>query len=290
VYPKVFVVGCPRSGTTWVDGILNRHPLVVGGRESHLYPTVRASIGREGPRSVAAWARLLYGLERGARLHRGAGPHHYVDRPTLARLAAGVLAEGSHDAEVSDRLIAAVFAAYFQAHGGTPDHVLVEKTPIHIFYAERILSTFPDARLVEVVRDGRDVCVSMQMRGTRVSGWPTGREGQINLWARSVRAGLALRCDPAVRDRVTVVRYEDLKRDPVAESERLFAAAGLDVTPDLVADAVAATDIRGLPTGPGEFRYKGEVGTWTEHFSPEDVSLFRTMVGDLFADAGYAYD
>jgi len=26
-YPKVFVVGCPRSGTTWIDDIFRRHPL-----------------------------------------------------------------------------------------------------------------------------------------------------------------------------------------------------------------------------------------------------------------------
>jgi hypothetical protein len=289
-YPKVFVVGCPRSGTTWVDGILNRHPLVVGGRESHLYPTVRASIGREGPRSITAWARLLYGIERGARLGRIAGAHHYVDRATLVRLATAVLAEGGSDAEVSDHLIRAVLDAYFLAHGGTSEHVLVEKTPTHIFYAERILSTFPAARVVEVVRDGRDVCVSMEMRGARVPGWPTARRGQIDLWVRSVRAGLALRSNPKLRERVTLVRYEDLERDPIGTSERLFAAAGLDVTPQLVADAVAANDIRGLPTGPGEFRYKGESGTWAEHFSTEDVRLFRTMVGDLFADAGYAYD
>ncbi|MGH8984792.1 MAG: sulfotransferase family protein [Acidimicrobiia bacterium] len=289
-YPKVFVVGCPRSGTTWVADILQRHPRVVGGRESHLYPTVRASIGTRGRSSVTAWARLLYGVERGSRLERNAGPHHYVDRRTLARLARDVLVKAENDGAVAERLIRAVFDTYFLQSGGTPDRVFVEKTPTHIFYAEQILSMYPEARVVEVVRDGRDVCVSMEMRAMRIPGWPTARDGQIDLWARSVRHGLALRSDPDLRDRVTVVRYEDLKADTPAETERLYSAAGLDASPALVADVVAATDISRYRTGPGEIHHKGEVGTWIEHFSAEDDRLFRSMVGDLFAQSGYTYD
>jgi len=232
----------------------------------------------------------LYGIERGGRLGRMAGVHSYVDRRTLARLAGSVLAEAGSDDEAADLIIRAVLDSYFLRAGGASDHVLVEKTPFHIFHAERILSTFPEARLVEVVRDGRDVCVSMQMRGMRIPAWPTAREGQIDLWARSVRRGLALRRNPDFRDRVTVVRYEDLKADTTAESERLFAAAGLEASPELVAAAVAATDIGHYRTGPGEFRHKGEVGTWVEHFSADDDRLFRAMVGDLFTEIGYAYD
>jgi len=288
-YSKVFVVGCPRSGTTWVADILGRHPRVVRGRESHLFPTVRRSVGTRGRLSAMAWARLFYGIERGRQLGRMAGLHHYVDRHTLARLGRSVLAEGGNDDEVAARLVRAVLDSYFSGRGGTRDRVLVEKTPLHIFYAEQILSTFPEAHVIEVVRDGRDVCVSMQMRGTRIPAWPTARDGQIDLWVRSVRQGLALRRNADLRDRVTVVRYEDLKADAAGESERLYAAAGLDASSDLVADVVAATDINRYRTGPGEFRHRGEVGTWVDHFSAEDDRLFRAMVGDLFAQVGYSY-
>ena len=289
-YPKVFVVGCPRSGTTWVNTILEGHPRVVGGRESHLYPTICGLMATQGRFSVKAWARLLYGVERGARLGRGAGVHNYVDRPTLARLGRGVLAEARSDDEAADRLIRAVLDSHFSNARGTSDDVLVEKTPFHIFHAERILSTFPEARLVEVVRDGRDVCVSMQMRAQRVPAFPTSREGQIDLWVRSVRHGLAVRRNPDFRDRVTVVRYEDLKADTVVETKRLFTAVGLDAPAELVAGAVDATDVSRLRTGPGEFHHRGEVGTWVDHFSADDERQFHARVGDLFTQIGYAYD
>jgi Sulfotransferase family len=289
-YPKIFVVGCPRSGTTWVADILKRHPRVIGGRESHLYPTVSGTIGTGGRSSIGAWARLLYGIERGARLGRDGGAHHYVDRRALSRLGRAVLTEAATDEEATDRLVRAVFDEYFLAAGGTPEHVFVEKTPTHVFYVERLLATFPEAHVVEVVRDGRDVCVSMQLRGRYVETWPTAREAQIALWVRSVRRGLALREDTGIRDRVTRVRYEDLKRDSAGESERLLTAVGLDAPPDVVAGAVASTDIRLYSTGPGEFRHRGEVGTWAEYFTAEDDRLFREMVGDLFTEVGYTYD
>jgi hypothetical protein len=288
-YPKVFVVGCPRSGTTWVADILSRHPRVIGGeRESYVYPAVTRSIGSGGRWSITAWARLLYGVERGRQLERTTGLHYYVDRRTLVDLGRRVLAEDRADDEVVADVIRAILDSFFVRSGGTPDDVLVEKTPIHLFYAEQILAS-PEARLIEVVRDGRDVCVSMQMRAMRVPPWRTQRDRQIELWVRSIRTGLALRADDRLRDRITVVRYEDLKANPEAEIARLYSAAGLDAPSELVTKVAAKTNIDRYPTGAGEFRHRGDVGTYVDHFSAEDDRLFRTMVGDLFAEVGYSY-
>ena len=287
-YPKVFVVGCPRSGTTWVAEMLARHPQVISGRESHIYPNVHETVGR-GRYSVRAWAHLFYGLARGAQLHKEAGLQHFVDRTTLVSLGQTVLAQDGDDDAVSKDLIRAVLDSYFVRAGGTREQVLVEKTPRHISYAEQILADHPDARVLEVVRDGRDVCVSMQMRAHHVAGLPTERTRQIAIWIRSVRLGLALRQKPDLRDRVTVVRYEDLKADVAGETERLFADIGLRASPELVTDIAAATDISRYPPGTGEFRYRGDTGAWVDHFSPEDNRLFRELVGDLFEQVGYSY-
>jgi sulfotransferase family protein len=139
------------------------------------------------------------------------------------------------------------------------------------------------------VRDGRDVCVSMQMRAMRVPPWRTERDRQIELWVRSIRTGLALRADDRLRDRITVVRYEDLKANPEAEIARLYSAAGLDAPSELVTKVAAKTNIDRYPTGAGEFRHRGDVGTYVDHFSADDDRLFRAMVGDLFAEVGYSY-
>ena len=288
-YPKIFVVGCPRSGTTWVAGILALQPRVIHGAESQLYPSIRHSIGGRRRFDPVGWARLLYGVDRGRRIGLESGLHHYLDRRTLERLGRQALATGGSADEVSNRLARAVLDSYFTRSGGTADSVLVEKTPSHIFAAARILRAFPEAHVVEVVRDGRDVCVSMQLRGTRVRSFPTTAEGRIRMWMNAVRAGQELQRDPQLCDRVTEIRYETLKADPVSEIARLYAAVGLDASPDFVRYAAASSDIERYPTGPGEFRHRGEVGTWADFFSPEDEDLFRSMVGDRFEEFGYSY-
>ena len=40
-YPKLFIVGCPRSGTSWVTSLVSHHPDVVAVPiETHAYPLV----------------------------------------------------------------------------------------------------------------------------------------------------------------------------------------------------------------------------------------------------------
>ena len=288
-YPKVFVVGCPRSGTTWVADILGRHPEVIRGRESHLYPTLEHTIGEHGRNSIEAWARLYYGIDRGRRQGTQSGLHYYVDRPTFSRLARSALAAGGDDDELVDRLVRAVLDTSFSRAANPAARVLVEKTPQHLLFARRILATFPEAHLVIVVRDGRDVCVSMDMRWPIEKGWPRDRDAQIRLWMRYVVEGLALHADPALCDRVTTVRYEDMKLDPSTQTARLLERTGLALAPATVAEIVAHTDISSYPTGTGAFRFRGEVGTWAEHFTTEDTERFRSTVGDLFTELGYSY-
>jgi len=100
--------------------------------------------------------------------------------------------------------------------------------------------------------------------------------------------GLALRADPEIADRVLLVRYEELKRDPASEIERLFEFVGLDATPAFVAEVADASDFRHhRATGAGKHTRRGEVGDWRNYFSAADEELFRELAGDVFEAAGY---
>jgi hypothetical protein len=288
-YPKVFVVGCPRSGTTWVADILGQHPVVVRGRESQLFPSFRRSFDAFGTYNPLGWARLFYGVERGRRIGAMAGIHLYVDRATLARLGLGVVASTPRD-EIPGRLVRAVLDTYFLATRGDTVTLLVEKTPTHLFYVDDILTTFPEAHVVEVVRDGRDVCVSMALRSRQVRGFPPTTEAQARLWVRAIEAGRAAADDPRWRRRFVTVRYEDLKAAPEAEIARLFAAVDLPATDALVREVAEVIDIARFVTGPGEFRHRGEVGNWVDHFDADDEATFRAVAGDTFVAAGYSFD
>jgi hypothetical protein len=217
-----------------------------------------------------------------------------VNRATLAGFIEWALhAEGSSAPDTAEAVIEAVFDSYFLEMGGDEHHVLLEKTPGHLAYAPRILNRFPDARVVEVVRDGRDVCVSLQMQALTAKWPPTARRDQIAMWVRAIRRGQALRADPRLAERVHTIRYEDLKVAPEREITRLFEFAGLAADESLVTEVVERSDFRHRlahpAVGDGHHHRRGEVGDWREHFSPDDEAMFREIAGEVFVAAGYQF-
>ena len=99
-YPKLFIVGCGRSGTSWVQGIVSRHPLVITGRESHAYPYIHWPVVRRGNReSIAAWTEVLQSHDTGARVNRSIGLHWWIDREPLLRLIEWAFAAGGRSEE-----------------------------------------------------------------------------------------------------------------------------------------------------------------------------------------------
>lgn len=78
-------------------------------------------------------------------------------------------------------------------------HRWVEKTPIHVRMIDRIFARYPDARVLFMVRDGRDVAVSMRKRFGEF-------DQGLSRWVEDNREGLAWVGDP----RVLLLRYEDL--------------------------------------------------------------------------------
>ncbi len=288
-YRKIFIVGCPRSGTSWITTMLQRHPLAIGTAESHAYSTVAGPFLERRLRGDAGWRRVLTRYDLMASRPWGVGLQRYVDRRTLCRLIREARVEhGGADLEAATAVIGGCFDHFFARQGGTPAHALVEKTPQHLFYAERLLSRFPEARLIEVVRDGRDVCVSLEDMARRHFWPPPDRQRQVETWLRYVRAGRALAAREDLADRVLTVRFEAALAAPADTLARLFAFAGLRAEPALVERIVAESAFARAPrTGPGRPRRKGTVGDWRHQFTAAEVQLFERLAGDTARALGY---
>jgi Sulfotransferase family len=287
-YRKAFVVGCPRSGTGWTLRVLRRHPLVVTGPESHLFdqlfqPLLNSDFSPQG--RATALARYDAFEARPRTEDEIGGPHRWVDRETLERLLDETARLDATPEAAAEQVIEEVLDTAFAAKGGTTDHVLVEKTPRHLFYAERILRRWPEARIIEVLRDGRDVCISFEHLA-KVADWaPQERSEQIRVWVDAVRHGMAVRQRPVAAGRWHVLRYEAMRADPVGEANRLFAFLELPCSPGFVEETAVDTAFRKLPPSPRV--RKGEVGGWRAHFTDDDVVMFRRLAGDTLVDAGY---
>jgi len=98
--------------------------------------------------------------------------------------------------ELKQRLTAKIWNRNTIAHR---KHRWAEKTPVHVRMIDRIFELYPEARVLFIVRDGRDVAVSIRKR---FGDFATG----LKRWVDDNRQGLSWSDDP----RVMRVRYEDL--------------------------------------------------------------------------------
>jgi Sulfotransferase family len=290
----LFIVGCARSGTTWVRSIFAAHARVVTGPESHLFPTLYgpfAGKGMAAKRRAAAldtydrWARGEIGV--------GAGPHRWVSRERLCELLDELVLDTNDDAVRAlgaRTALGTILEEFAAASGADLSDVLVEKTPLHLYYAKTILEWWSAARVVELIRDGRDVCVSLQHKSEGGRWAPADRRDQINRWVQAVGFGAAAREQPLAQGRWLPIYYEALSSDTHEQVRRLFAFAGLPVEDHLIDHIVATTGFSAPgATDPLQHRRKGVVGDHRNHFSEADHKLFREVAGDVFEAAGYRF-
>jgi len=192
VADPIFVVGAARSGTTWVHDILAAHPQVAHIHESWLF-TPQNGIGVLF--NQAHWPPRNSGLGR------------VLKRSDLLTYTGDMVKQ-------------------IMSHAIGPEHrFLVEKSPNHLYSMELIREIFPDARFIHVLRDGRDVAVSVQ--AATISWSPVWKRSfgstirrSAGAWKHAMKR--AHREGESIRDRFLEIRYESLRRDPFSSYRRIF--------------------------------------------------------------------
>ena len=219
---RVFLLGCSRSGTTVVQRCLANHPDACSFPETGFF----RQIG--GPRFWAALANA--GVVRAGAVRRAWG--------RLARVVPGLksplIPKGSPF--LGTRGAVQDFLAALDAYALDRDcRAWVEKTPRHYRYAALIRRHVPDAYIVHVVRDGRDVTASIR---DRAQTYPD-RFGQqfdpavgVREWNRAVR----IAWDQRKAHRVRILMFSDFVADPEASLRALCAWMGWSYAPEMLSD------------------------------------------------------
>jgi sulfotransferase family protein len=280
--PYVFIVGCPRSGTTLLQRMVNAHPQVAITPESHWIPRLYEKPWAQTPAGVVEF-----------KLIRELGAH-----PKFARLGIGrkeikylkKLLRNGHPLTYSS-LVTKVFDFYGQAQGKS---LVGDKTPDYVRRISILHELWPEARFVHVVRDGRDVCLSMRE-------WPkvrpkpgdfmTWREDPVSTaawwWAFNVRLGRDAG-KPLGSELYYELRYEALVEFPREECERLCAFLGLPFDEAMLRfhedrarpDPGLEQKRAGLPVTPG-------LRDWKSQMPAEELHRFEAAAGDILAELNY---
>jgi len=268
-----FLVGEGRSGTTLLSSILNRHPRLCVTPETHFfrllhgYPGGTEAFARDWPASLE-W--MVARMEP--------TPDWQPDAQRwLEALSPGERRRYPGHA----RLFLAIGDEFAQARG---KFEWIEKTPPHIRFLPWLRARFPDAPIIHLVRDGRDVAESLsRMAWSRLD-----RDAHLLRWAWRVgRARRQLTGDP----RACSLRYEDLVEAPEETVTRLCDFLGLDYHPDML---VPDGSERGLiETGQDHKELvrqpitRARLARWRETYTPDELRRGERLIGHELAAWGY---
>jgi hypothetical protein len=241
----VVIVGCGRSGTTWLEQLFLAHPRIGGV-----------------PRSESWVFQQLHWLW--ANYNTGSGLADLLDESILTAALR--------------RYCDTLFTAALARHSPEADY-FVEKSPVHSERLPEIAAVYPDAWVVHMLRDGRDVARSISQ--VPFFGRPDPGDA-AELWQDVVTT---VRHDATATPRFRELRYEHLHDDPVSHMTAALRWAGLEVDPEVAAAIEAAAGER-VSEHAGT---KGQVGSgsWRTLPAAEVARIHRRAATQLRA-TGYA--
>lgn len=256
----VFVFGCARSGTTWLQRLLSQWPHAATAEETHLFSAYLRSSAESWRRHDGGWIGLHHLLSEDEFIEWMRG---------FAELCLGRIA----DARPGSRIV-------------------VEKTPKHGEYAADILRLYPNAFFIHIIRDPRAVVPSLRAAsGSWGSSWaPTSLEVASRKWRTDFKNA---RRPASLTERYTEVRYEQLHADGAREIARLFAWLGEPVSREEAESYVAASAFDKVRAVVAEdnvddrFFRRGEVDSWRRELSGSDIAIIERLTRNQMAELGY---
>lgn len=162
-------------------------------------------------------------------------------------------------------------------------------TPEHLLHLERIKETIPEALIIHIIRDGRDVALSTAKLGyVRRMWWDRTPNVMVSglYWEWMVRKG---REDGRRLGRDYIeVRFEQLISDPRAT---LATLSGF-VEQELDYDHILRVGIGSVSDPNTSFKDASSggfnpLGRWKKGFTPEHLAMFEALVGETLEELGY---
>jgi hypothetical protein len=265
----IFIIGSERSGTTWVQMMIGAHPLVCTTVELTLFSKYTAPW-------IKAWKEETDNIRKD-RWHQGL--------PFLW-----------NEDEFYRFLKAFLRKVYDRVHALNPQatHIL-DKCPGYSEYVEDINTLLPNSRFIHVIRDGRDVAVSMVAARKQIGFGTATIHDSAAKWRDHVRAAQKAR---EYHDRYMEVRYEDLFTAGADTLKSVFDFCGLPATVERVRGIVNSHQFKQMKAerksadkrvrvNQAHYR-KGKVGSWREELGPFQRYIFNEIAGDLLRELGYA--
>ena len=270
----IFIGGLHRSGTSLMRAIIGSHPTVA------IYQT-----------DLPLW-RKFYNRYKDLDLNDANIREQLIEKIFSDRKL--------EEAEVKlarDTILASLNAEKHITCGLVFEHILRQyakqigrprwglKTPYNEFFADAIFAAYPTAKMIHLLRDPRDVAVSIKSRG-----WDLTITQQAIDWKESVK--LAQQNQQNYTGSYSVVRYEDLVSNPEAIIQQVCQVIELDYTPDLL-KMDRQIGWRGSNSRFSDLGWESEeispaaMGRYTKALSVSEIEYFQNFLKDEMISLHY---
>lgn len=272
-----FVVGAPKSGTTWLQKMLDTHPDILCSGEGHFR------------RFIAEFGHIIKNYNQG---QATIANYVYEGNPCYAPFS-----DEMFDFLVTD-FVCLMLGQRLSQKNAT---FIGDKTPLHVESMETLLTLFPSAKFIHIIRDGRDMAISITRHSDRMANRPTTATGQdifyecikeaAQRWHNAIQAALAFKQKfPA---HYHELHYRDLKQSPLTTMEKVVTFLGAASSPDILTQMIEANRfeiLAGRTSGTEDvtsFYRKGIVGDWVNHFDTRAIEIFNQYAGQSLEAVGY---
>ncbi len=262
----LFVCGTPKSGTTYLQMILNAHPEISCPPE-HQFILIYNGLKK----LLEEYNKVL----------------HFMDATTAKQ---GVRLFEEKDLESILAFIVELSARKGAGHKtvkwyGLKDNSLLFLLPLF----ERL---FPEARFVCPIRDPRSVTVSswyhnlrtdpkfLQTRARSKEQWA---EECARLWKRDTE--ILMNFQKKNPQRILLIKYEDLRKDPRPHLLRLFEFLEVKADPQIIEEVIEATRFEKYKNG--QFFRKASISDWQRELNPRAIRIIENLAGNLMKAWNY---
>ena len=266
INPFLFIVGCPGSGVSLIEQMLERHPMVAVAKDTHFIPSVLKDSGAQTD------VPLTDDLVDRARTFPN------FDRLGLDNVE--VYKAGGMSTTYAE-FVTNLYNIFAKKQG---KELVAVKAPVYCRDIRLLHDLFPWARYVHVVRDGRDVAMSVLERATRLkeaiaaTNVETVPIGASALWWKTM-------VETARRDGARLgnrfyheVRFEDLVDQPQTVSRSIGSFLELSQSGSISEYLPGFGSLDSVSNG---------FQDWRSQMNRSDVALFEALAGELLESLGY---
>lgn len=262
-----FIVGCGRSGTTLLKTILSAHPALYVMPETFFFKNVYPKVQRYGEqpwRSATGWWLADVGVTP-----EGIKPfvEEYIEKGCSKECA--------------------VLRSIFDFHSQSHDVLAIgEKTPDHVNYIEQIRQFFPNARIIQIIRDPRAVVCSFR----KVKVGSSAIADIVDEWAKTE---YILESNANTKD-FFALRYEDLVSEPETKLQEVFEFLGVEWTTSVLqfhsrneAGYAPEQDHHANTKKP---LFIDSIDTWRRELTQNEINLIEWALKEGMKRQGYSLE